>query len=62
MLQKSHSAFSVHRAHDRKSARKVVIDSRIPGWTIFFGIYLALAIFAIAAGSPPDPGGLGLSP
>lgn len=55
--------FTLHGAMDR-SARKVVIPGNRE-WTVFAGIvsfYLALAIFAIAAGGPSDPGALGPSP
>lgn len=46
---------------DSKRIKHVAIDAKIPDWTIFVGIYLALAMLAAAVG-PPDPSGLGLSP
>jgi hypothetical protein len=61
MLPKSPSDFTFHAAIDRERIKNVVIDGKIPDWTIFAAIYLALAIFAAVVGSP-DPSGPGLSP
>jgi hypothetical protein len=62
MPLKSPGAFTLHAAIDRKHGRHAVAHGKIPDWTIFAGICLALAVFAIAVGEPPDPSGFDLSP